>query len=120
MWEGYRMSNDVVEILRGLNLFLGVVTLIWLLNRRVFNRKLYSGDVRKDTWLISFCWAAAVITGSIEQLWNTGTFVRVGLATVALLVTVRLLWRRQSEWDRTWLEQRGEEGDQSEKENNRP
>lgn len=92
------MFHNLSDIGRGLNLFLSVVALIWLLNRRIYNRNLYHGGVRNDIWLIAVSWCGAVGVGTFEQLFNTGTTIRVMLSTVALVVTIRLLWRNNRDW----------------------
>lgn len=92
------MFSNLTEVLRELNLFLAIVSLVWLLNRRLFNRHLYKGGVRNDMWLIAFSWTSALGIGTFEILFHTGTTIRVGLSTLALVVTVRLLARRPSDW----------------------
>lgn len=92
------MFSNLTEVGREVNLFLGIVTLVWLLNRRIFNRHLYTNNVRKDMWLIATSWCAALSVGTFEQLFHTGTSIRVALSTIALVVTIRLLLRKKDEW----------------------
>lgn len=82
--------SDYVRIV---NLIFSVVVLIWLIARRVKDWKAYGEPGRNDAWLIATYWTGALLVGTIEQLFDTGTDSRVVLYFFALLVTARYLWR---------------------------
>lgn len=100
-WPGLEPS----EIVREVNLILGVIALIWLVYRRVRSRALYAGHLRNDMWLLAFYWTAASVVGTFEQLFQTGTSTRVILSFFALVVTIRVLWKYNKDWS---LQKNGE------------
>ena len=86
------------DILRVVNLFLAGVVLIWLVVRRVSRKDLYRNQLRNDIWLMATYWTASNLIGTFEQLFDTGTNIRVILYTFALLVTARILLRYDEDW----------------------
>lgn len=101
-WPGI----EPTEIVREVNLILGVVALIWLTYRRIRSSQLYAGHLRNDMWLLAFYWTASSVVGTFEQLFETGTSTRIILQFFALVVTVRVLWKYNKDWS---LQRRGEE-----------
>lgn len=94
------MDQDTLAVIgRGLNLVLGILILIWLSIRRVRHPQWYRGaSMRNDVWFMSFFWLLALVVGTAEQLFETGTVIRVAFSFAALLVTLRLLFRQHEDW----------------------
>lgn len=92
------MPDNLTDAFRIVNLTLGIVTLGWLILRRIREKDLYGTKVRNDIWLMAVYWDAAMIVGTIEQLFKTGTTIRVVLYFFALLITLRLLVRNK-DWE---------------------
>jgi hypothetical protein len=101
-WPGL----EPFEIVREVNLILGVIALIWLVFRRIRSSQLYAGHLRNDIWLLAFYWTAASVVGTFEQLFKTDTTSRTILQMCALVVTIRVLWKYNKDWT---LQKRGEE-----------
>jgi nitrate reductase gamma subunit len=92
------MPEDLTEFFRIINLTLGIVTLVWLIVRRVRSKDLYATSLRNDIWLLAVYWDASMVVGTVEQLFETGTTVRVVLYFAAVLVTLRILMRNK-DWE---------------------
>ena len=86
---------------RAVNLVLALIALVWLIIRRFRHNNWYAKNVstiRNDVWLLALFWSAGLVVGSFEQLFNTGTNVRVVLASAAILVTLKMLIRPARDW----------------------
>lgn len=88
--------EDPTQPIRVVNLTLGIVVLTWLLARRRLNPDLYIG-FRNDVWLMAVYWVIALLVGTTEQLFETGTSIRVLFSFLAIITTLRLL-RRNPDW----------------------
>ena len=89
----------VEDILRIINLVLAILTIVWLVIRRLRNRGDYGrGSLRRDIWTSSFLWFLAAIVGTYEQLFDTGTYFRVVFTLGAILTTISILARPNKEW----------------------
>lgn len=92
-------TNSVSDIVRLINLVLGSVTLTWLITRRIKHPEWYYGQIiRNDMWFLAMFWSLALVVGSIEQAFNTGTDTRTGFAFAAIFVTLRMLLRPIEAW----------------------
>lgn len=89
----------IVEIVRYVNLILGVLVLGWLLVRRYLKPEWFPrGGLRRDIWAMAVLWTMALIVGTFEQLYRTDTYLRVGFSLAALLTTISILLRPFVDW----------------------
>lgn len=94
--------HNTTELIRSINLVLSIIAFVWLIYRRVRHNGWYSKTIstlRNDIWLMAFFWVCAVIVGTVEQLFQTGSSARVVFATAAVLVTLKLLIRPAEHWE---------------------
>lgn len=92
----------MTDVLRSINLVLSILTFVWLVVRRIRNNDWFSKQVstlRNDIWLMSFFWICAVIVGTAEQLFETGSNSRIVFSMAAILVTLKLLIRPARHWE---------------------
>ena len=91
--------NTVTDIMRSINLILGLLVLGWLLVRRIRRRAWYDEQpIRNDIWFMAFYWLTASLVGTFEVLFNTGTTIRVAFVFVAILITFKILLMPQKAW----------------------
>lgn len=89
----------MVDLFRYVNLTLGVGILLGLVFRRLRHPEWYFKEsLRADIFTIALFWDLALIVDTIEQLYGTGTSLRVGFAMAALLTTLALLLRPAKDW----------------------
>lgn len=93
------MPDSTADWLRLINLLIALLVLLWLVGRRFLHKSWYPrGGLRRDIWTMAFLWDLALIVSTIENLVDTGTYIRVVLSMAAVLTTLAILIRPRSEW----------------------
>lgn len=89
----------MTDTFRSINLLLAIIVFLWLGYRRFNHPEWFPrGGLRRDIWVMAFCWDLTLIVGSVEQLLDYNTNIRIGFAMAAVLTTLAILLRPAEDW----------------------